>query len=202
MLFLKARGNPFYMNRIKERIQKMSLRHKAWLVTLIILLSLFIVIGGSIDYFLAKSFRRLEQSSIEKTVLRVRQLVMSEINNLKRITHDYAVWTDTYDFMMTRNRDYVRSNINPEVMKNLQLSGVFLCYTDGRRAVGFILDAGGGMSVADDKWDSDVIDIIKSSAEAGAPERAGIKIINNTLSGLLGKPYPSKSDLISLKLNC
>lgn len=169
------------MSRLREKIRTLSLRHKAWLVTLIILLLLVITIGGGVDYFIIRSFSRLEKRSIEKNALSVRYILLAEIDTLKRTTRDYALWTDTYEFMSTADPVYYRSNFSEEVLKNLQLSGVFLYHPDGIRALGLITDQEGRFSAAGKNWDLYFTGIFRSADKSGDHSSAGIKMFGGSI---------------------
>jgi len=163
---------------IKEKLRRMSLRYKAWVVTLIILLSIVVLIGGGVDFFLIESFDRLEKKSIRNNAMRVKQLMASEAENLRRITQDYAVWTETYDFMSTGSRSYLVSNFSPDVLQNLQLDGVFLFNNRGERTAAYMLDPSGNSFSPEKSWDEVMMEIIKSSSGGVKTGHEGIWVIH------------------------
>jgi len=135
-------------------IKRFSLRGKALLVTGSVLLSLVLIGGIGVDYLLRRSFVNLENYWINENAGRVQQLIDAEREGLRRITHDYAVWTETYDFLSRPDPMYIKSNFNTDVFKNLQLYGVFIYRTNGARNTGFTLkDDESGIENADPGWD-------------------------------------------------
>lgn len=146
--------NLYFFLNIKNRIGHLSLRAKSILITGIVLLSLILSAGFGVDYLIRESFQRLEKEWIRDNALRIEKLFALEADSMQRITHDYSVWTETYDFIRTFNPEYIEVNINPDVFKNLQIYGAFIYYPDGERKIGFILESNGAsLSIAGSEWD-------------------------------------------------
>ena len=89
----------------------MSLKSKAALIFLIIFL-----LYGITDYALQKfvilpGFTELEYAEAEKDMDRVTGAIKAEVQHLDTLCWDWSAWDDTYEFVVTRSRKYMESNL-------------------------------------------------------------------------------------------
>jgi signal transduction histidine kinase/CheY-like chemotaxis protein len=178
--------NCFLFRKAGNRISRFSLREKALLITASVLMSLVILGGIGVDSLIRRSFARLENDWIKESAQRVHQLIDLEAEGLRRITYDYSVWSDTYNFIMHPDAAYLKSNFSIDVFKNLQLYGAFLYSTDGTRKAGVTVTADEkNIENADPDWD----------ILLGGLARNITKGENKTITGLIG--YKGKVYIVS-----
>jgi sensor domain CHASE-containing protein len=79
-----------------------------WLALLLLVL-LFAFSAG-----LRQSVERAEAQSMRQVLYSGSSLINSATERLRRQWLDWSVWDDTVDFIVSRNRQYVRSNLNLE----------------------------------------------------------------------------------------
>jgi len=105
---------------------RLSLRKKTLFVGAGRLVLLMLVLGLGLHYLARKGFDRLEQQYLVDHVVRVDQALAQSVRALERYVHDYAVWDDTYSFVLLPTRKYVDDNFNPEALVNLRVSHAFI----------------------------------------------------------------------------
>lgn len=100
-----------------------------------LVLAVFVVYGAlsySMQYFyVLPSFVALEQEELQKNMKRVMQAVEWETRRLTATATDWATWDDTYAFASGNKSDYVRANLYPQVLQQLQIGYMGLFTTQG-----------------------------------------------------------------------
>jgi len=61
---------------------------------------------------LSREFDRLEQATIQRSAKRVDEGIQSELRTLGELCRDWAIWDDTYAFVVDRNPAYAKSNLD------------------------------------------------------------------------------------------
>ncbi|GAB6095813.1 hypothetical protein JCM14469_20660 [Desulfatiferula olefinivorans] len=86
---------------------------------------LFVAAQGLIHRLvILPGFLELEAIQTDKNVHRADQIIRRELFHLSSLTHDWAAWDDTYDFMETRSDTFARINLLPDdtfTVNHLQL---------------------------------------------------------------------------------
>jgi PAS domain S-box-containing protein len=72
------------------------------------LISLFYAISS---YVILQNFDRLEQGFVTDNIRRVKATIADQIIALDTLTHDWASWDDTYNFINDTNQAFIASNI-------------------------------------------------------------------------------------------
>lgn len=140
---------------VRIRIDHLSLRGRTLLITLVVMLTLVLTGGLGIDFLIRSNFHNLEKKWIAENVKRMQKLILLEEEAMLRTTYDYAVWTDTYNFISGTNSHYLEGNFSFDVLKNLQMYGAFIYYPDGTRKIGLtISEDGESLSPASHEWDT------------------------------------------------
>ncbi|UTW70788.1 hypothetical protein KHA80_08260 [Anaerobacillus sp. HL2] len=65
--------------------------------------------------------------------MRVQNNLYSEIDNLASLNRDWAVWDDTYFFLLGENENYIQSNLVDETFINNKLN--FMIITDLKKDI-------------------------------------------------------------------
>jgi len=87
-------------------------------------------------YFYLVGYLDLEQREIFEYVDRAIALVQDDMDQLDRTVRDWAVWDDSYAFMLHASPDYEASNLNSLSLRSLGLS--FILYVDTQAHVRFV----------------------------------------------------------------
>ena len=90
----------------------------------------------SLEAILNKEYEDLERQSIEDNMLRVANLVRISQQSQLAVTEDYAVWTETYDFIGAPDEKYLADNWPETVFNRFQLQAVFFVNSAGEIVAG------------------------------------------------------------------
>lgn len=104
------------------------------------LLVMMIIIVAVTRSLLSDSFARLERKYVERDVERVTNAISGELSSLGRTTNDWAMWDDTYAFVVDRNPRFIEDNLDAVFFQNLRLSVVLFIDTQGRLVFGRSFD--------------------------------------------------------------
>jgi diguanylate cyclase (GGDEF)-like protein len=109
----------------------MSIRIKAFIyvVAFLILMSfLFYAVQRSIIF---PSFIKIEYNETADNIRRVMKSIDREIYHLDKICHDWAQWTDSYDFIDSLSEDYLEDNLLYETFLNNNINLIYYFKNDG-----------------------------------------------------------------------
>lgn len=103
----------------------MSIRSKISLALLAVLSMLAVATIVIEQTVVRSSFETLETQSAERDLVRVSEAIERDIEHLSLICRDWAVWDDTYQYMLDQNRAFERANLawSTFEMANLNLLG-------------------------------------------------------------------------------
>lgn len=106
----------------------MSIKKKL-LITFSTTLIVFVLFYSiTAEFFIIKGFKELEYESVRQNSALVRRLINLEEENLDKMAYDWASWDQMYLFVEHRNADFLRSNMTPNILRDLNLS--FVVITD------------------------------------------------------------------------
>lgn len=89
------------------------------------------------QYFILASFQKIEESDSLSSVSQVTSQIHFETVELSHSVHDWSVWNRSYEFMGSRNVDFLKNDLYPEsTYENLQINGILLYDPDGRFVAG------------------------------------------------------------------
>jgi len=75
-------------------------------------------IGG---VFVARTLEQRERIEVEATLSRAREAFAISADHLSRNAKDWATWDDTYDFVQTKNPQYIESNLSGKALEALEV---------------------------------------------------------------------------------
>jgi PAS domain S-box-containing protein len=102
-----------------------SLRSK-FIVILAATIALYVIIDYGIQRFVVfPRFIDLERAEAEKDMTRCVDALRREIHHIDTTTHDWAAWTDSYNFIQGKNDGFIESTLNKEVFSNVNLNLIF-----------------------------------------------------------------------------
>lgn len=113
----------------------MTLRRKTLLFAGSALIGLLLTLL-MVSSILLKDFKELENSAVQKNVNRVVSVLTDEFYNLYREVGDYAVWDETYEYMVNKNDKYVGSTFSVSTFVDLNLNFVIMLDRSGRLIFG------------------------------------------------------------------
>lgn len=100
-----------------------------------------------LERFVLPSFHRLEQEAARQDLGRVEQFLQREKAFLVTTASDWAVWTETWDYLGGNGPDYQQNNLTPGAMAALKVDILALYDTAGRRVWGGALQEDGATLV-------------------------------------------------------
>ncbi|MFN2283112.1 MAG: GAF domain-containing protein [Anaerolineae bacterium] len=80
---------------------------------------------------LIKSYTNLEEQTVSRNIQRVLNQITDTVEDITKITADYASWDDTYAYMETLNQAYIDSNYIDTTYSNNRINVVMLINTSG-----------------------------------------------------------------------
>ncbi|MGC9502115.1 response regulator [Baaleninema sp.] len=113
----------------------MKLRKKTLLIVGAALVALNLMLYATSSFVLLRDFDRLEERYVRQDVVHALGAISSEIASTNTMARDYAEWDDTYEFMKTGNREYVRSNLVDSTFSYLNLN--VMVFVDGEGKIRF-----------------------------------------------------------------
>lgn len=194
------------MRRFSEWYRSLSIEHKAHLITTAVLCVLACaLITGSFEV-LRRSFSRLETASVHEAVTRIQAALQLNLDQLARGVRDYSSWNETYDFVRTRNAQYVESNFAPTSLTNLKLDAFLIFDAAGELIVG--REAKGDSSfVEPGKWWKDLAQTARDTATGEGKTIKGLFIKEGRLAYLASQPIlrednsgPPRGAIVQMKL--
>jgi len=114
----------------------MTLRSKTIIIAAAALVALIAAVYISSRSVLLYSFTRLEKEATQRDVQRALNALDTQLLELDTTTDDWAAWDDTYRFMLTRDPQYVESNLLDGTFVTLRLNAVLLVNPSGEVVFG------------------------------------------------------------------
>lgn len=109
----------------------MNLRLK----TLALVFATFVVSAAALLYFASSitlgSYAELETQSANRDLERLEKVFLADLKGLFSVLEDFASWDDTYDFVATRDADYVQSNFSTETFSVPGIELILIVNSDG-----------------------------------------------------------------------
>ncbi len=112
----------------------MSLRWKTNLIIIITAVVLVLAIFTIAQLTFTRDFQKLEAQRAVEMAERARNALSDRIQSLNTLSHDYAFWDDTCDFVCDPevNQAYIRTNFTETTLTNCDLNFVFIIDTTGK----------------------------------------------------------------------
>jgi sensor domain CHASE-containing protein len=99
---------------------------------LALLFTVLIVLEISIQkQVLMPSFAELEREDAQTSMRRIDYALDSALENLELSAADWGNWADVYQFVQTRNPEFLAANITPVAMKQLRVNAILIIDTHG-----------------------------------------------------------------------
>jgi sensor domain CHASE-containing protein len=116
---------------------------------LILVLIIAVVAYSLLDFLVdrnavAPKFNKLEQDYAAADLERGVNALQRELHHLELFTHDWSAWDDTYDFMESRNPNYIAANFVNETFTDNSINVMYVCRLDGEVLYGKVMDLSTG----------------------------------------------------------
>lgn len=110
----------------------MSVRRKTLLSLGLTSVGLLVLLFALAQIILMRGFDRLQEEAVQQNILRIRNTLNNELDNLSSFAGDWGYWDDTYQYVQDKNEDYAASNLNDGSISNLKIN--LIIYTDVNNA--------------------------------------------------------------------
>lgn len=114
---------------------------------MVAILTALVLLQAAIDYvaqqrLIMPHFQELERRWARADMSRCLKTMEEELRQLAILCEDWAAWDDTYEFVATRDPDYVRANLVESTFVGAQLDLIFICDVNGNVIYGRALAPG------------------------------------------------------------
>lgn len=109
----------------------MRLRRKFLLASLLFYILMFASLHLIVRDVLIGGFSEVESREAVQSLGTARNLIESRQADLLSKIKDWSIWDDTYEFIVDHNPEYIRSNLSPNVLPDLQLSAMVFVNSSG-----------------------------------------------------------------------
>ena len=142
-----------------------SISGKTAIALILTFLSLMAVIFISLVSIMLVSITKQEKKYVTEHVARAINAIEAEQRNLALTAADWAVWSDSYQFMQDKNNTYVSSNLIVESFQNIRIDTMVFIGTSGDIAFSSLLDKKAGRFIGiPDTLDDYCRNLVKSPA--------------------------------------
>lgn len=114
-----------------ELVNEMNVKNKVSLLLLAGYLLLLLVLLGQRFLFVIPELKTLQKQSDANEIERVVKALEYQQIEISRFTYDYGVWDDTYDYIASRDQEYIDSNYLEDTFASLAINGVFIYDSKG-----------------------------------------------------------------------
>ena len=122
----------------------MSIRKKTLLIVACVMVFIVFIVLPVNLLLLLRNMHWLERDEVEKALERSRSSLDHQLQQLAKVTRDWAFWDDTYEYLRTRNRAYEESNLVPTTFLNLGIDLFLLLDLEGRPVIAIEVDRESG----------------------------------------------------------
>jgi len=102
----------------------LRLNTKIALTLVIPMLLLVGVLAWAINSQVLERFAALEQAQQEQSHGRLLEAMHGELQTLGKISHDWGMFDETYNFMLGNNPEFIEANLHSANFENLQINGM------------------------------------------------------------------------------
>lgn len=103
---------------------RMNLRKKVLCALAVILLLAWSLAYFILNLSLESIYSEIEERQIANTKLSIEQIIANKKSDLVAKVKDWAIWDDAYAFIAGDNKNFIRVNINQDVLENFQINSI------------------------------------------------------------------------------
>jgi len=106
----------------------LGLQGRALVALVLALISLFVAVAGTLRYILLPSFEALEDEAVAADLKRATKAFHHSSSSLERTATDWAWFDDMWEYMATRQPEFLEANANAQTLYNVDAD--ILAYVD------------------------------------------------------------------------
>ncbi len=139
----------------------MRFRTRIALVVVVAFVALTVLTHGVRQLVILPRFAKLEREEARHNIERCQQAISRELAEVAMTALDYSWWDDTYDFMVTRDPEYLETNFGVEFSMNLRNDLAMIVDSSGKIVSQLCTDVRTGEeSATKDFVESTIADVI------------------------------------------
>jgi len=158
----------------------MTLRIRSFIVTLLIAGSLVGALFVIARQVLLRDLEQVEKQYAIESTQRAIQMINSILDEMEKLTIDYARWDDTYAFAQTVSQQYIRDNFTATSLSNLDINAVVVVSTTQQVAYSTAFDSANQTVIA---LPQTLLQEISSS-----PSLLSHGLLDSTVKGFISQP--------------
>ena len=148
--------------------------------------ALLLVQGFAAWRVISGSFAQLQERQGERSIDQALQGIEADLNQLAISAHDYATWDDAVEFVRTRDRHFLDSDLTAESLGNLKVDFVWMVDVEGNDVLSFQWIAG-RQSEPPAAADAEIVELLRPrlAVMADHPGSPSLARLLRTRRGLL-----------------
>jgi diguanylate cyclase (GGDEF)-like protein/PAS domain S-box-containing protein len=111
----------------------MSLRKKVIFGITVSVLLLIAMLSFFLHWHLTEKFLEIEDQDIHANIERAMKVLEYEVAVLNEIVEDWAVWDDTYEYIVQKNLQYQKSNLPDQTYRQIEIN--YMLFLDANRNI-------------------------------------------------------------------
>lgn len=119
----------------------MSLRIRMAIVLTVSVVVLLAALILAHRLIIARAYEDIEQDEVDAELQNAQNIIESDLDSLDVLLVDWSSWDDTYNFMETRDSQYLAKNLPPNILDALKVDAFVLRASNGEIAVARARDA-------------------------------------------------------------
>jgi sensor domain CHASE-containing protein/nitrogen-specific signal transduction histidine kinase len=120
--------------------ETMGIRKRTLTIICILAVTMMVAAYYFSNSLLLNSFRALEETDVRQNIGRFQSALSNDISDLYSKAGDWAVWDDTYAFVVNLNEDYIKSNIVDSAFTTLKINILLIVNVSGQIVCGRAYD--------------------------------------------------------------
>jgi len=129
--FMDVHGRRPHTCRMHIDLKRLRRRASILVVVAGLSAALVAIQSVAIKKVLTDSFATLEHRQGELSMEQALKAIEADLNQLAISTHDYAIWDNAFEFVATRDRQFIDSNLTAETLGNLRVDFVWMIDQSG-----------------------------------------------------------------------
>jgi sensor domain CHASE-containing protein len=118
----------------------MGMRRRTLTITGILAISMMVTVYFFSQSLLLNSFKELEETNVHQNVNRFQSALSNDVSDLDSKSGDWAVWDDTYAFVVAPNNNYISSNVVDSAFTTLRINILLFVNLSGQIVCGRAYD--------------------------------------------------------------
>ena len=118
----------------------MGMRKRTLTITSILAISMMVTVYFFSQSLLLNSFKELEETNVHQNVNRFQSALSNDVSDLYSKSGDWAVWDDTYAFVVAPNDNYISSNVVDSAFSTLRINILLFVNLSGQIVCGRAYD--------------------------------------------------------------